>query len=107
MDKNLNIMNGLYEQGLISSILLNNYKKELEERISNLKIIKSKIKASRINLSINLNLPIDLIMSMKIELEDSKTATIEELECTLEEKLNFDFVSRGDVLTSLSKYALQ
>ena len=71
-------MNGLYEQGLISSILLNNYKKELEERISNLKIIKSKIKASRINLSSNLNLPIDLIMSMKIALEDSKTATIEE-----------------------------
>jgi hypothetical protein len=105
MDKNLNIMNGLYEQGLISSILLNNYKKDLEERISNLKIIKSKIKASRINLSSNLNLPIDLIMSMKIALEDSKTATIEELESTLEEKLNFALVSRGDVLTSLSKYA--
>ncbi len=33
MDKNLNIMNGLYEQGLISSILLNNYKKELEEKL--------------------------------------------------------------------------
>ena len=76
----------------------------MEERISNLKIIKSKIKASRINLSSNLNLPIDLIMSMKIALEDSKTATIEELESTLEEKLNFALVSRGDVLT-LSKYA--
>ena len=42
---------------------------------------------------------------MKIALEDSKTATIEELESTLEEKLNFALVSRGDVLTALSKYA--
>jgi len=103
--ENLKIMNGLYEQGLISSILLNNYKKESEERVSNLKVIKSKIKASRINLSSNLNLPIDLIMSMKIILEESKTATLEELESSLDEKLNIALVSRGDVLSSLSRYA--
>jgi hypothetical protein len=103
--ENFMIMNSLYKQGIISSILLNNEKKDLEDRISNLEIIQSKIKASRINLSSNLNLPIDFLLNKKIVLDKYKTTTLGELESSLNHKLNIALVSRGDVLTALSKYA--
>lgn len=105
MRENLIIMNGLYEQGIISSIIYNSKKKEIDERISNLKVIQSQIKAVRINLASILNLPIELLLNLKISLDEEKYSSLEELESLLDHNLNIALVSRGDVLTALSKYA--
>lgn len=105
MRENLIIMNGLYEQGIISSIIYNSKKKEIDERISNLKVIQSQIKAARINLASILNLPIELLLNLKISLDEEKYSSLEELESLLDHNLNIALVSRGDVLTALSKYA--
>lgn len=105
MRENLIIMNGLYEQGIISSIIYNSKKKEIDERISNLKVIQSQIKAGRINLASILNLPIELLLNLKISLDEEKYSSLEELESLLDHNLNIALVSRGDVLTALSKYA--
>ena len=103
--ENLLIMNGLYEQGIISSLIYNGKKKELDERISNLNVIKSQIKASRISLSGILNLPIDFLLNVKVTIDKEKFSSPEELESSFINNLNIALVSRGDVLTALSKYA--
>ena len=94
--ENYAILNNLFKQGLISKLLLDKEKINIEELVSKLGIIKAKIKASRIYLASTMNISMNMILDKKISLENERQLT---------NKLTIALINRGEVLTSLSKYA--
>ena len=103
--ENYSILNDLYNQGFISQLLLNKEKIIIEELVSNLDIIKAKVKASRIYLASMMNVPMNMILDKKIIFANEKVPSLNDFESELNNKLNIALINRGEVLTSLSKYA--
>ena len=99
------ISNNLFNQGLISKLLLDKEKINIEELESKLGIIKAKIKASRIYLASMMNVPMNMIIDKKISFENEKVPSLKDFENQLSNKLNIALINRGEVLASLSKYA--
>ena len=99
------ISNNLFNQGLISKLLLDKEKINIEELESKLGIIKAKIKASRIYLASMMNVPMNMIIDKKISFENEKVPSLKDFESQLNNKLNIALINRGEVLASLSKYA--
>ena len=103
--ENYAILDNLFKQGLISKLLLDKEKINIEELVSKLGIIKAKIKASRIYLASTMNISMNMILDKKISLENEKMPSLKDFERQLNNKLNIALINRGEVLTSLSKYA--